>query len=316
VRSDRLLTMSGEVQAAMRGMPGQQPVEVTGALRVDQARITVPDEERPQLGSDVQVRRSGPAPTTPLAGAKPTPGAGMPPLKLAVGLDLGSDFVVEGRGLNTRLRGALQLSGDGQQNPRVQGQVSSVDGQYRAYGQRLQIERGLLRFSGAIDNPALDIVALRPNLTQKVGVQVSGTALLPRVRLYADPELPEAEKLAWLVLGRASSTGGAEAAVLQQAALALLGSRNAQNREALTSSLGLDEISLRGASTQADGTTTGGGVALGKRLSSNFYALYESGLAGSMGTLYLFYELSQRLTVRAQTGAQTAVDLIYTLSYD
>ena len=316
VRSDRLLTMSGEVQAAMRGMPGQQPVEVTGALRVDQARISVPDEERPQLGGDVQVRRSGAAPTPPLAGAKPTPGAGMPPLKLAVGLDLGSDFVVEGRGLNTRLRGALQLSGDGQQSPRVQGQVSSVDGQYRAYGQRLQIERGLLRFSGAIDNPALDIVALRPNLTQKVGVQVSGTALLPRVRLYADPELPEAEKLAWLVLGRASSTGGAEAAVLQQAALALLGNRNAQNREALTNSLGLDEISLRGASTQADGSTTGGGVALGKRLSSNFYALYESGLAGSMGTLYLFYELSQRLTVRAQTGAQTAVDLIYTLSYD
>ena len=58
------------------------------------------------------------------------------------------------------------------------------------------------------------------------------------------------------------------------------------------------------------------GLALGKRLSSNFYALYESGLGGALGTLFLFYDLSQKLTVRAQTGAQTAHDLIYTLSFD
>jgi translocation and assembly module TamB len=35
-----------------------------------------------------------------------------------------------------------------------------------------------------------------------------------------------------------------------------------------------------------------------------------------LGTLFLFYELSQRFTVRAQTGAQTAVDLIFTVPFD
>jgi translocation and assembly module TamB len=237
-------------------------------------------------------------------------------LKVAVALDLGSDFAIEGRGLKTRLQGQLQVSGDGQQAPRVQGQLSSAQGQFKAYGQSLNIERGLLRFSGAVDNPALDILALRPNLTQKVGVQVSGSALLPRVSLYADPDLPEGEKLAWLVLGRAGSAGGTEGALLQQAALALLGNRNAQNRQSLANSLGLDEITLRGASTQADGSSSSAGLALGKRLSSNFYALYESGLGGALGTLFLFYDLSQKLTVRAQTGAQTALALIYTLSFD
>ena len=313
VRSDRLVTLSGQLKAVMTGLPSQQPVEITGALRIDQARITLPEEDRPQLGSDVQVRRAGPV-AAPVPAAAPA--SKSPLLKVAVALDLGSDFAIEGRGLKTRLQGQLQVSGDGQQAPRVQGQLSSAQGQFKAYGQSLNIERGLLRFSGAVDNPALDILALRPNLTQKVGVQVSGSALLPRVSLYADPDLPEGEKLAWLVLGRAGSAGGTEGALLQQAALALLGNRNAQNRQSLANSLGLDEITLRGASTQADGSSSSAGLALGKRLSSNFYALYESGLGGALGTLFLFYDLSQKLTVRAQTGAQTALDLIYTLSFD
>lgn len=313
VRSDRLVTISGQLKAAMTGLPGQQPVDISGALRIDRARISLPEEDRPQLGSDVQVRRTAPGAMPPAPAAAAHQSA---PLKLAVGLDLGPDFAVEGRGLNARLQGQLQITSDGLQAPRASGQVSSTQGQFRAYDQRLNIERGLLRFSGAIDNPTLDILALRPNLTQKVGVQVSGNALLPRISLYADPDLPEAEKLAWLVLGRPGSAGGTEAALLQQAALALITNRNAQNRQSLASSFGLDEIRLRGSATQADGSTSGAGVALGKRLSSNFYALYETGLGGALGTLFLFYDLSQKLTVRAQTGAQTALDLIYTLSFD
>jgi translocation and assembly module TamB len=208
------------------------------------------------------------------------------------------------------------VSGQDLRIPQVQGRVSSVQGQFKAYGQNLNIERGLLRFSGPIDNPALDVLALRPNLTQKVGVQVSGSALLPQISLYADPDLPEGEKLAWLVLGRAASAGGTEAALLQQAALGLIGKRDAQNRPSLANALGLDEITLRGAATQADGSSSSAGLGLGKRLSSNVYALYESGLGGALGTLFLFYDLSQKLTLRAQAGAQTALDLIYKLSFD
>ena len=313
VRSDRLLTVSGQLKAVMAGLPNQQPVDVSGALHIDQARISLPEEDRPQLGSDVRVRRAGPA----ITAAPPAPSSQAPPLvKLGLSLDLGSDFLLQGRGLSTRLQGQLMVSGQDLRIPQVQGQVSSVQGQFKAYGQNLNIERGLLRFSGPIDNPALDVLALRPNLTQKVGVQVSGSALLPRISLYADPDLPEGEKLAWLVLGRAASAGGTEAALLQQAALGLIGKRDAQNRPSLANALGLDEITLRGAATQADGSSSSAGLGLGKRLSSNVYALYESGLGGALGTLFLFYDLSQKLTLRAQAGAQTALDLIYKLSFD
>jgi translocation and assembly module TamB len=193
------------------------------------------------------------------------------------------------------------------------GAVRTVRGTYQAYGQRLDIEHGVLRFVGPTDNPALDILAIRPKMSQRVGVQVLGTALSPIVRLYAEPELPEAEKLAWLVLGRSASGSGGEAALLQQAALALLGGNGQGPSASLTQALGLDELSFRGSS---DNTTGGATVTLGKRLSNDFYVAYESGLAGTMGVFTIFYDLSRRLTLRAQTGQQSAIDLIWTLRYD
>jgi translocation and assembly module TamB len=194
--------------------------------------------------------------------------------------------------------------------------LSTVRGSYKAYGQQLDIEEGVLRFTGPYDNPTLDILAIRPNLTVRVGVQISGTALSPRIRLYSEPEMPEAEKLAWLVLGRSAANGGAEAAVLQQAAMALLGGNGRGLSGGLSAALGLDELSVRGSSSSADGTTSAAAVTLGKRLSRNFYVAYERSMAGTLGTVYIFYDLSRRFTLRAQTGEQSTIDLIFTVPYD
>lgn len=317
LRTDRQITLSGDIQAKLEG----KAAAFTGALRVDQASILLPDESTPQLGDDVIVRGSSggaatgkkaPAETSSTSSAEEKNGR---VLKLAVQLDLGDNFRIQGKGLDTRVRGTLALNAESIDAVRLTGTVSTVGGQYRAYGQRLDVEQGLLRFTGAVDNPALDILAIRPNLTQRVGVQITGTALLPRVRLYAQPELPDAEKLSWLVVGRSSASGGAEAALLQQAAIALLGSKAGQSA-GLAASLGLDELSFRGSETLANGSTSEGAVTLGKRFSRNFYAAYERSISGALGTLFVFYDLSQRFTVRAQAGEQSAVDLIYTLPFD
>jgi translocation and assembly module TamB len=313
VRNDRQITVSGELEAKLAG----PSAEINGTLRVDKALLILPDESLPQLGEDV-VLRGTPAKTMPLQPAREARTT-----RIAVQIDLGQDFRIEGKGVDTRMRGVLALLGDSTSKPRLYGTLTTAGGQYRAYGQRLDIEDGVLRFGGPIDNPTLDVLAVRPNLSQRVGVQITGTALLPRVRLYAEPELPDAEKLSWLVLGRSSASGGAEAALLQQAALALIGSRNGNrdgNRDGsvtsmLANSLGLDELSLRAPSGSGD-TASPGAITLGKRFSSNFYAAYERSLSGTLGTLYLFYELSQRFTVRAQSGEQTAIDLIFTVPYE
>jgi translocation and assembly module TamB len=230
---------------------------------------------------------------------------------LAVDLDLGDDFQVRGRGLQTRLRGTLALSGQSIRAPRLAGTITTVGGEYRAYNQRLDVERGVLRFTGRIDNPALDILAIRPNITQRVGVLITGTAQAPFIRLYAEPDLPDAEKLAWLVTGRASPSGGAEAALVQEAALALLSSRRSGGSgSGIAGTLGLDQLSVRRDSSE------GAVVTLGKQFARNFYASYERSLSGALGTLYIFYDVSRRLTVRAQAGERAGVDLIFTFTFD
>ena len=337
LRTDRQITLSGELTARLDGALAQ----LTGKLLVDQALILLPEESTPRLGDDVVVRGAGsptgdrnangrPAQAT-LATPPTAPSPGTQPrnLKVAVQIDLGQDFRVQGKGLDTRVAGVLTLTGDspviaGQPifAPRLAGTVNTVGGQYRAYGQRLDVEQGTLRFTGSLDNPSLNILAIRPTTSradQRVGVQIQGNALAPRVRLYAEPDLPDAEKLSWLVLGRPSATGGAEAALLQQAALALLGSKNNSSggmSGGLAAAIGLDELSYRSAANNADGSTSEGAIILGKRFSRNFYVAYERSVSGALGTLFVFFDLSQRVTVRGQAGEQSAVDLIYTFSFD
>ena len=102
---------------------------------------------------------------------------------------------------------------------------------------------------------------------------------------------------------------------MQQAALALLGGLGkGGSGGSLASRLGLDEIGFKGPS--AGGELRESAVTLGKRLSSDFYVTYESSLTGMLGTIYIFYDLTKRLTLRGQAGIQSGVDLIYTLKYD
>lgn len=308
IRDDRNITVSGQLSARVDA----KGTDVRGRLVVDQARIVLPDELPPRLGDDVVVRRAEGNMATAAERKQREPEKPPPkrPFNVVVEVDLGQDFRLTGRGLNTTLRGELQLAAETLSQPRLTGSIRTAGGEYRAYGQQLEIERGILRFTGPLDNPALDILAVRPRLVQTVGVQITGTVQSPFIRLYSQPEMPDAEKLAWLVTGRAAPSGGAEAALVQQAAMALLANRRGGNGGGIAGRIGLDELSVR------RDDTAGAVVTLGKRFADNFYASYERSLSGALGTLYIFYDISRRLTLRAEAGERTAVDLIYTFSFD
>ena len=314
VRADRQLSISGPVRAQLQ----QGQISLRGRLTADRATIILPDESAPSLGSDVVVRSAA----TDRAQAQESAKAGAQaqtakPPDIALTLNLGKDFALSGHGITTRLTGEIDIQSSTTPGapPRVTGEVQTQQGRYRAWGQMLDVETGLIRFNGPYNNPSLDILALRPNISVRAGVQVTGSALAPRVKLYSDPELPDAEKLSWVVLGRSAAGGGAEAAVLQQAALALLGRGGTNNTAANAARrLGLDEIGFKGPGTGDD--ATGAALTFGKRLSKDLYVTYERSLSGTLGTLYIFYDLSRRLTLRGQTGEKSAADLIYTMRYD
>ncbi|MEO9102928.1 MAG: translocation/assembly module TamB domain-containing protein, partial [Burkholderiaceae bacterium] len=330
IRTDAEIALSGKIEADLAG----QVASVTGALKVDRARIELPEDSAPTLGSDVVVQRGGMIATGAKAAEKTTPVAKATPqavaaakdsaavstngkqvIKLNVKIDLGNDFRVSGLGLDSGLEGQLAIVGESLADPRVTGTIRTVEGRFRAYGQKLDITRGVIRFTGKPTNPSLDILALRANMQfteVQVGVQITGNALLPQVALYSEPDMPDNEKLSWLVLGRASAASGSEAALLQTAAAALLAGKDSGGN--IAGKIGLDELSLGEA--KGGGSTGETAVTLGKRFSKNFYAAYERSLSGAVGTLFLFYDLSKRFTLRGATGERSALDLIYTLKYD
>ncbi|MBP3980148.1 translocation/assembly module TamB domain-containing protein [Acidovorax sp. JG5] len=319
VRADRQVSVSGQVQAQLQ----QGQFSLRGKLTTDRATIILPDESAPSLGSDVVVRSAAKdradqakAQAAGRANQKAAQAETARSPAVAITLNLGRDFALQGQGITTRLTGELDIRSSTVPGapPRVTGEVRTDAGRYRAWGQVLDVETGLIRFNGPYNNPALDILALRPNISVRAGVQVTGSALAPRVRLYSDPELPDAEKLSWVVLGRDAANGGAEAAVLQQAALTLLGRGGGNPTAQVASRLGLDEIGFKGPGAGEDATSAA--LTFGKRLSKDMYVTYERSLSGTLGTLYIFYDLSRRLTLRGQTGEKSAVDIIYTVRYD
>ncbi len=327
VRTDRQVTLSGDLQTRLDN--GQ--FTVRGDLKTDRAVIILPDETAPSLGSDVVVRSAAKereaaeaarrqaaaaAAATATEEAQGARAQTAKPPDIAIGFDLGDDFAVQGRGITTRLEGKLDVRSTALNvPPRITGEVRIIKGQYRAYGQRLDVETGIARFNGPYDNPALDILAIRPNISQRAGVQITGSAQSPRVRLYSEPALSDAETLSWVILGRASATSGGESVLLQQAALALLGKLGSGSPGGgLASRFGLDEIGFKGPGSGGD--VRDSAVTLGKRLSKDFYVTYERSLSGTLGSLFIFYDLTRSLTLRGQAGQQSGVDLIYTLKYD
>jgi len=307
-RVDRRVVISGDVAAAL----GEQDVKVDGRIKVDEGLIDITRSDAPTIGDDVNVlNRPGQDPAEPVdASAQSGPKR---KVTMALDVDLGRQLRLKGRGLDALLTGALRVSTRANKLA-VQGTVRADSGTYAAYGQKLVIERGAIAFTGPIENPRLDILAMRKQSATatasdvKVGVSITGTAQDPRVSLYSDPSMSETEKLSWLVLGRApTGLGGADIGLLQSAAVALLSGEGTTPTDNLVAMLGLDELSVH----QADTTVRETVVNVGKQVSRLWYVGYERNLAATSGNWQLIYRLGQRFTVRMQAGDDNAVDFIW-----
>ncbi len=304
---DRSVVASGEGRLVLK----DRHLALTGQLRADSGRIVLTESSAPSLSSDVVVMGQD---TGNGEVDKPRP------LSLELGLNLGSDFVLVGRGLDVRLGGRLQVTSTPGNPLRTTGTLRSRAGTYKAYGQDLSIERAVVSFNGRIDNPSLDILAERKGSPVDVGVAIGGTAEKPVLRLVSNPEMPDGEKLSWLVLGRGSDgLDQGDRGAMQAAARTLLAQGAAASLAgSLAATFGVDEIGLgtSSASTAAPGTDPAMVVTVGKRLSSRASILYEQGLNGANSLVKLSYQLSRRWRVQMVTGSENAVDFFYRLAFD
>lgn len=315
-RPDRTVVVSGQASLVRNA----ERFALEGDIRADRALIEFAPQGRPTMSDDVIVLGQG--------GATPAPSNGKEELPLTVDLraDLGDEFRLRGLGIDARLAGNVRVRKVGDGAPRVNGTIRALDGDYAAYGQKLEIRRAVITFSGPYDNPALDILAVRaqPEGEQlsetnvEAGVQVRGTARSPQARLVSTPNVPDSEKLSWLVLGHGmEGVSGNEKDVLAAAAGALLGGKGGTGgfTQKLANSLGVDELGLK----QGTGDATGlenTVVTVGKRISSRLYMSFEQGATTASSLVRLRYKLTPRITLQFQTGTNTALDVLYSWAYD
>jgi translocation and assembly module TamB len=303
-RVDRQLTASGQAELAL----AVETSRLDGRFKVDEGLFDFTRADAPSLDEDVSVRGAEAAEAEAARADAQAGARGRQRFVLGVDVDLGSQLKARGRGVDTGLTGALRITNPGGRLA-VRGNIETVQGTYAAYGQKLELERGVIAFSGPLDNPWLDIRALRPNLDIRVGLQVSGPLQGLRVRLFSDPEMSETDKLSWLVLGRPSEgLGRNDTAILQRAAVALLAGEGEAPTDAFMRRLGIDELSLK----QSEGDVRETVVSLGKQLSRRWYLGYERSVNATTGTWQLIYRAAQRFTLRAQSGLENSLDLIWT----
>ncbi len=303
-RPDRILVVSGSSTLTRDA----KRFQLDGKFRADRAHIELASQDTPTMSDDVVIVGRGAA-----AAAKAPQG---PPLNIDVEADLGDNFNLKGKGLDAQLAGAVRIRVADRRPPRASGSIRVVSGTYAAYGQKLSIERGVINFTGAYDNPGLNILAVRKRpegdalseTNVEAGVEVRGTALAPVAKLVSTPTVPDSDKLAWLVLGHGiENTAGNDMALLSTAAGALFGGGQGK----LANSLGVDELGV----TQAKGLESTV-VTVGKRISSRAYLSFEQGAGSATSLVKLRYKLNPRITLQFQTGTNNALDVLYTWAFD
>ena len=317
---DQWIAVSGNGRLALH----EAALSIRGKLAVDAGYWQLARMGTPRLSDDVVVKST----LAEASDNKPRPR-----LSLDLSADFGKHFLFRGAGLSTRLSGDVRLRAEGRDLPRASGNIRMRDGRFEAYGQQLNIERGILSFQGLLDNPALDVRAIRSGLSVEAGVQISGNAQKPVIKLISDPDLPDAEKLAWLVLGHGpEQLGAGDASILLSAAGGLLGNDSGGVIQQLKSSFGIDEFGVRTgqlgdagsrqrssrvAGGSADTTASTGNqiLSVGKRLSSNAVLSYEQALGKAESVVKLTVKLNRQLSLIGRAGSDNALDMFYTLTF-
>ena len=227
--------------------------------------------------------------------------------RVKLNVNLGDNVQVKGLGFEGALTGGLLVSGETDKLLLGTGDIVINKATYRAYGQQLAVDSGKIQYSGgALDNPNLDIKAVRKEKKFTAGLHLLGPVDNLQTSLFSIPSMSDDEVLAHLLLGRSLSNASASDAALLASAASGLGIKGGNMiGEQIAKAFGLDAVTFDG--NGGDDTA----LHVGKYLLPNLYLSYGIGIFDSVSTVNLRYELSKLWSLKAESGVDTGVDLLY-----
>lgn len=296
-------------------LPTQRQVTVNGNVDIPSAVATMPESSADVIAKsgDVRIVRLNENNDVVLKAAKPWA------IYANINVKVGNDVYFRGFGSSIPLTGELNLTQRGLESAmRGTGAIGVRQAvTIEAYGQRLQLNRGIARFTGALTEPSIDIDATKSISNRTIGVRVTGRATNPNIAIYNDAGLTEQEALNALLTGRISSattnsvnnTAGFKSDVSNTVAAAGLsmglgGFRNVTNRIGRT-------VGLNALTVDAEGVGDDTQVSLTGYITPDLYLRYGVGVFTPVNRLTLRYQVNRRLYVEASSALDRAIDMFY-----
>lgn len=287
-----------------------QRIDISGTVTVPYARINEPDlSSSATVTNDVRLFING----DPVTSEDDS----LYPIHANIRVILSDNVAINAYGFEGKVSGSIGIFEEPNKALRATGSIQVAAGNYEIYGQKLEIQRGVLIYNGgAIDNPGLDLRVVRTaasmtaaaNEQVAVGAQVGGTLLAPDFRLFSSPTMQDADILSYLILGRPPGLGGENNLQLQ--ALLLIGSQGTDLiGKRLQQTFGFDDF---GIDSTADPLDTS--FYVGKYLSPKLYVKYGVGLFENTNTFYIRYLLSDKLVIESTSSTEAqGGDILYTI---
>lgn len=297
----RQLALSGE--AILSNI--NRKLELDGKINIDNALFDIPKSSAPTLDDDVIIVDSS---VDVSNSSDPVPeSAFIPRVKLDV--DLGPKFYFKDAGADLQLTGILHIIREENQGLTGQGTIHA-SGLYEAFGTKLNIEQGLINFQGPLNNPDMNIRAMTQNQEVEAGVEVTGNANHPRIKLVSEPNVADEEKLSWLMFGKGSGDSDITQSQATSQALAAIGTYGGSK---FVKGIGFDQFSI-GASDA--GLSNDQVVSVGKSITRKISIGIEKALTGPDSIAKFTWNFSRRWSLVLKGGTVNGINLTHNRRFD
>lgn len=303
---NRQLTLSGQVQIYST----KQQLRINSKLVINKAWFNLLKRKKPKLGNDIIITNNTPRITTTnnlinKTRIFATSKLSRRSLLVIWQINLGQNFRLNTDSANLHLQGKLILHNKPYQSLQTAGSIHITEGTYRAFGSKLNIVHGNMNFYGPINNPTLDILAIRRNQNIEAGFEVTGKARQPCVRLISNSNISDSEKLSWIMFGHGSEQSGINQQTVTNETLALISNYGGKK---IAKDIGLDQLFVSSGESNLDDDHV---VNLAKAISKKITVSYEQSLNKATSIAKASLALSNYWSIVIQTGAIKGIKILF-----
>ncbi|MFT7681272.1 MAG: translocation and assembly module TamB [Moritella dasanensis] len=237
------------------------------------------------------------------------------PLDIKVNIKLLDDVKIDSFGLKSNITGAVSIVLDEEGNLSSDGMLEFENGRYRSFGQDLSIRTGQVVFSGSMDNPLINVEAIRnTELTEDnviVGVRLIGPAKKPTFTLFSEPDMEQTRMISYLLRGR--DIGSEDETSQDDVIKTLLISSSLGQGEGVIGFVG-DTLGVKDFAIDTQGQGSDTRVEMSGYVLPGVQIRYGIGIFSELSEVIVRYEIIPKLYIELMSGVDSAVDVYYKFS--